>query len=798
MALAACHEHADGEACAIRGLPGLCDGGLCVVNICGDGIRTPGEECDGDDLGGQSCIETFHFYGETTGLTCKADCTLDKTGCVGACGDGIKNGDELCDGTDLGTPAATCVTAGFYEAAGLQCSPFCTYDVINCSGTCGDHTVDAAGGELCDGAAPAETCFDVGFDLGRVDCTAACSYGFDGCGTIGWRFVASLAPPANLTPASPPYYLHGSAANDIWAVSEGGHASHFNGMTWDAKPAGSSNLTSVWSADSTHAWTRNAAGTLFGWDGTTWTVVPGTPAAVKAVWGVSATDVWVVSPSGVSRWNRTTWSAAGSITETNMSIINGSSANDVWISNGTLVRHWNGTAWSPATTVGTNAQVTAIYALGPSDAWAVGTDGSTAIRSHWNATAGWTMTSGRFGTTTYVSVTGSASNDVWISGPTTYGNPPPTNVEHWDGFTWIPVDSPALVQLFEVNPETLYGATATAIEQLSGLAYAASNSSGAVYGGATSVFSTRDDYIWLGIASSGGPDWYDGTYWNNLNIDNGGVLAAAWGITGKDTWIATSFGNTYHFNGTFTPGTFTPTPLNGFPPIPTSNMWGSSATDIWYAGRFSQSDLPAIEHYDGATWRRRDIASLSLATGVYITKVSGSGPNDVWALTTTMRLFHWTGTWAEVTNVPQPVEDMVVAGPGVVLVTGGNTAHHGNEQGWTSDQLPNVPSTPLHLVALAPDFAFGASTTDVFHYDGVRWSLVTQAKDAGNGPIVGIGLTANRLDIVSSPTSVNQTWLRSLVFTREWRCRSSEAGHCSDAVDNDCDGLLDQRDSDCP
>ncbi len=47
--------------------------------LCGNGIRQPGEECDGNDLGGQTCV-SLGYVGGT--LSCKADCTFDTSGCT--------------------------------------------------------------------------------------------------------------------------------------------------------------------------------------------------------------------------------------------------------------------------------------------------------------------------------------------------------------------------------------------------------------------------------------------------------------------------------------------------------------------------------------------------------------------------------------------------------------------------------------------------------------------------------------------------------------------------------------------
>lgn len=61
--------------------------------VCGDGAREGDEQCDGDDLGGATCDSQGLPQGE---LACKGDCTLDSSGCTGEGnnGDANNNGAE--------------------------------------------------------------------------------------------------------------------------------------------------------------------------------------------------------------------------------------------------------------------------------------------------------------------------------------------------------------------------------------------------------------------------------------------------------------------------------------------------------------------------------------------------------------------------------------------------------------------------------------------------------------------------------------------------------------------------------
>lgn len=175
----ACQGGADGKVCRVAGLPpGTCLGGICQASRCGDGRRTGAEECDGQNLNNKTC-QVLGFY-EPAGLGCTPDCHFDTSRCVGRCGDGIKNGAEACDGKDLGN--ATCFTAGFYAAPGLACKPDCTLDTQKCTGgRCGDGIVN--GLEQCDGAQFSATCDKMGFAgaMSGVSCTSSCTLSSKSC-----------------------------------------------------------------------------------------------------------------------------------------------------------------------------------------------------------------------------------------------------------------------------------------------------------------------------------------------------------------------------------------------------------------------------------------------------------------------------------------------------------------------------------------------------------------------------------------------------------------------------------------
>lgn len=116
---------------------------------CGNGVIETGEECDGGDLGGESCTSLGYDCGGV--LACGSGCTYDTVGCsASVCGDGVAECSEVCDGADL--LEETCQSQGF-EGGTLACDADCQgLDTAGCTGgsACGDGT--------CEGEPAGEDC----------------------------------------------------------------------------------------------------------------------------------------------------------------------------------------------------------------------------------------------------------------------------------------------------------------------------------------------------------------------------------------------------------------------------------------------------------------------------------------------------------------------------------------------------------------------------------------------------------------------------------------------------------------
>jgi cysteine-rich repeat protein len=138
---------------------------------CGDGRRDANEVCDGTDFGDDRCGAAPQESGGGV-LRCAPDCLgVDRRGCF-RCGNGVKDGvSETCDGDDFG--GLGCGSYGYREDErhGLLCATACDEIITADCLFCGNGRVEAD--EECDGGPgngqPDHAC--------AADCTSRCGDG---------------------------------------------------------------------------------------------------------------------------------------------------------------------------------------------------------------------------------------------------------------------------------------------------------------------------------------------------------------------------------------------------------------------------------------------------------------------------------------------------------------------------------------------------------------------------------------------------------------------------------------------
>lgn len=164
--------------------------------LCGNGNIEGDEECEAGQLGGATCASMGLVAGN---LSCGDTCRFDTSSCD-ACGDGVIQGSEECDGADLG--GNTCESLG--RGTGTLSCNGCSYNFIGCAAdddptplTCGDGIRQAD--ETCDGSdLGGQTCATMGYSGGVLGCQVRCGE-FDTSGCVGGDGF-----PQTGTPGTPP------------------------------------------------------------------------------------------------------------------------------------------------------------------------------------------------------------------------------------------------------------------------------------------------------------------------------------------------------------------------------------------------------------------------------------------------------------------------------------------------------------------------------------------------------------------------------------------------------------------
>jgi len=737
--IAACDGKAEGDACTFNDAPGACRDGACEVFFCGDGYVTGNEACDGENLG----IDPL------TGMT------------------------------------ADCKTVDFYGVDGLACNNACNYETAGCEvhGWCGDAVVN--GPEICDGSTNL-TCVEVGFDAGSVTCNSSCALGIVDCSRFGWT-PESLSDVIALGVA-------GTSHTDQWAVGQNGRAMHYEGAFWNTVPTNVQNtLIRAWAVAKNNVWAVGQSRTspalpsvVIHWNGNAWSTVSGVPAGEYVdVWAASATAVYVATTGSILRFDGSAWSTVGSFSGQPIAI-RGSSPSDIWVATnaGPLV-HWDGATWSPSTLTG--VAVKFIDANAMNDVWVAGSLSAnlgTGVIAHYDG-ATWTQWTNP--QEIYNAIASSAPNDAWVAGVDGI-------MRHFDGVAWSnstnigasPSGLAALSGLLSLGADEVVGVSTL------NLAYRYRGQAFGVYRplGINPFDAIENTALWgtaandLFVTNVNGEVWhYDGAWSKLFTVAATADVAATsiWGAASNDVWVAANDGRVYHYIGTWTPEDVSPTTA-------LQKVWGIGS-DVWAFG------TAGAFHRTATGWDRfalsdRAVRSVSGSSNTDIYVVEAGAPNKLW---------HWNGImWSEVsTSASFEMLAVIAIAPDDVHVSEREGRMlHWNGNAWSETIVPALADVEF-LAASAADDVVAASERDLFHYDGKQWSPMRPPIDFVPNtldyiPMIGLQVFPGRIEML-----LKRYRIRTLLRTRPLTCRTRET--CGDAVDNDCDNLLDSVDTqDCP
>ncbi|MGC4122176.1 MAG: hypothetical protein QM765_47870 [Myxococcales bacterium] len=655
---------------------------------CGDGILNGGEVCDGTQLGADSC-RAHGFYGGTLG--CSDDCgEVLVGGCSGVCGDGTGDGPEVCDGADLKT--ATCESRGWYGGE-LRCQPGCAaFDAAQCEGTCGDGVVNGA--EKCDGLGRAEaSCLDFGAQAGVLGCSSACDLTVGTCISSRWREWDRVQGQLK--------GLWGTTTGELFAVGKKGALRHFDGQAWSAMASPTTkDLLAVWGSGPSDVFAVGEGGTLLRYDGKAWRLetVP-TTATLYSVTGCSATNVLVGSEAGmILRFDGTSWRLEAVPGSTSKLTSLACAGDEAWAIDEVRLRHYARGTWHPS-----EAEAVSVWANAPTDVLAVLTLGR--LKRFDSVTNTW-LDVASFPSEPLQTVWSSGPDNIWLAGDN-------GAVEHFDGVRWtsLPANST------DWRIEALWGRAGNdlwAVGSLFQSQISATFHWESVFGRVEAKTFKELSAVWGSSATDvlvagEAVRRFDGVDFRDVPAPAGSWIRSLWGSGPTDVWAADFFGAILHYDGQ----AFSPAGPAG--PMLMA-VWGAAADDVFVAGYDGH-----LAHFDGAAWTPMTSGATGALYGLW-----GTSGRDVYAVGEEA-LLHYDGvSWSPATsNVTSTLRAVWGSGPGDVWAVGeyGAILHYDGAR-W--ERVPG--GADLQLTGL-----WGSSPRDIYavgtkqrllRWDGSTWSPI--------------------------------------------------------------------------
>lgn len=655
-------------ACATSNAVQCADGYVCPAGfLCDDMHANIDVRCVTADQQAQCATAE-------NGTDCAAD-VVDRGICdlgvclPSICGDGYRRDDEACDGIEH-DDRNNCQLYGYYDAKEMPCNSACGYVFDVCTGECGDGVVDPVH-ELCDGAPPSQSCVDFGYGAGFLDC-AMCGPGLADCKPFGWQ---SFPQPGF------PQAVSGVSATEVYAVT-GEALRRFDGGSWSDVDLAACALPANPTFTTAHAFAPgqvaigvgSVVATLSQSGCTKQVVDTSSPVTIVDVWANAANDIYAASSTntgGVYRYDGIAWTRVSTVPAAKV----WAGGTHAWAAaqGGGSLAHFNGASWTtvPAAATGLDL-VYAVWGTGPTDVYVGGQLGTSGAVSHFNGTS-WTalpaigpggiyavilafgrpIAAGSINSRPYVGIYDGASwTDLTLT--VQFGIP-------WS--LWVsPLDTLYVAANGTTQVMSTTGATRTSTEimEITPVALAVRDGSEAyavVDGGdidrlfqfdgitwrldatpqdVTDVWiepTTRTPYMLNasgGIHRRGSPNW--------TLVPNSPDGRALWGTSASDIWVISPGAGSVleHFNGSSVdPCTTCTWPMFLF------DLWGSSTNDVFAVGQDG-----TILHYNGAAW-----SAMTSGTTLDVMKIWGSGPNDVYAVASP-NVLHYDGTaWTKVDDV---------------------------------------------------------------------------------------------------------------------------------------------------
>jgi photosystem II stability/assembly factor-like uncharacterized protein len=256
----------------------------------------------------------------------------------------------------------------------------------------------------------------------------------------------------------------------------------------------------------------------------------------------------------------------------------------------TLIEHWDGSSWSrvPSPTPGGFDALEGVSAASAGDVWAVGLTGRSPVGGpplilHWDGTSWKQVPTSAHGA--LQAVDARSASDAWAVGYTAKFH---TLILHWDGSAWTRVPSP--------TPKKGHST------QLLGVAAVAAKEAWAVGGtGNNTLIERWNGSNWKRVRSpspGGLGDWLSSVA--VLSARNAWAVGETSSRAGTNTLIE-------HWDGSSWRRVPSPTPLGGnLPNLFLNGVVALSSADVWAVGAYDtgRAWLTLAEHWNGSSWQQ--------------------------------------------------------------------------------------------------------------------------------------------------------------------------------------------------
>lgn len=445
----------------------------------------------------------------------------------------------------------------------------------------------------------------------------------DGGEIVRWDGTAWTLMPHSSTPIT---NIWGFAKNDIWAVGGDNNIRRWNGTQWNyIVPPTVTTFNDVWGSAANDVWISAENG-FWRWNGASWQQVSAPIERYSLrLKGTGPNNVWAIADSSaILRWQGAGWNTAmeprGGFQPLAGLSVRGT---DAWFVGGEgLIIHWDGSAFQDSSKSLTTTSIRSGCGLSGDDAWLVGDQGST---YRWRGLA-------------FASVkTGATSNlnEVWCGPPSQAGMPSDAvwavgdngTALLWNGFEWSAASTGIAEPLLSItgsSSSNVWISGTSTLLHWNGASFEKYPNQG---GRKKLALMGSDLY---GISSSIAISQFKQGAWQDFKPSTTCSIQAL-AIAGSDIYIGGSEG------GRISPGCIRKWTGSDWidvwkPAYNASDLMATGPTDVW---SLSANFNGEIVRYDGTGWR-----AVDTGTKTRVERIFSSGPQDRFIISSAGTILH--------------------------------------------------------------------------------------------------------------------------------------------------------------